>query len=127
MVDLPGPSSAKGRRLSRSKSDVPEPSRGEEEDRNQVRREGPVKTGKDCQGQDLFTSRPERTYGVFLSRHSAATRIDPSKVQATMSKGVLKVTIPEARRGVLLQKIEVKESRLDPAASSGRASCYLLP
>jgi len=51
----------------------------------------------------------ERTYGVFYRMLELPTGIDPSTVQATMSKGVLKVTIPKPARSEA-KKIEVKEA-----------------
>ncbi|MGZ5840816.1 MAG: Hsp20/alpha crystallin family protein [Xanthobacteraceae bacterium] len=51
----------------------------------------------------------ERTYGVFYRVIQLPPGIDPSKVQATMSKGVLKVTIPKPAPSAAA-KIEVKEA-----------------
>ena len=51
----------------------------------------------------------ERAYGVFYRMLELPTGIDPSTVQATMSKGVLKVTIPKPARSEA-KKIEVKEA-----------------
>jgi HSP20 family protein len=51
----------------------------------------------------------ERSYGVFYRVLELPTAIDPSSVQATMSKGVLKVTIPKPARPQA-EKIEVKEA-----------------
>jgi HSP20 family protein len=51
----------------------------------------------------------ERSYGVFYRVIQLPPGIDPSKVQATMSKGVLKVTIPKPIPSAAA-KIEVKEA-----------------
>jgi HSP20 family protein len=51
----------------------------------------------------------ERTYGVFYRVIQLPPGIDPSKVQATMSKGVLKITIPKPTPNTAT-KIEVKEA-----------------
>jgi HSP20 family protein len=51
----------------------------------------------------------ERAYGVFYRMLELPTGIDPKSVQATMSKGVLKVTIPKPARSET-KKIEVKEA-----------------
>jgi len=51
----------------------------------------------------------ERAYGVFYRMLELPTGIDPSTVQATMSKGVLKVTIPKPARSET-KKIDVKEA-----------------
>ena len=51
----------------------------------------------------------ERSYGMFYRMLQLPAGIDPSKVQATMSKGVLKVTIPKPAR-TEAKKIEVKEA-----------------
>jgi len=51
----------------------------------------------------------ERAYGVFYRAIQLPPGVDPSKVQATMSKGVLKITIPKPERSQA-KKIEVKEA-----------------
>ena len=51
----------------------------------------------------------ERSYGVFLRVLQLPPGIDPSSVEATMSKGVLRIRIPKpANTGA--KKIEVKEA-----------------
>jgi HSP20 family protein len=50
----------------------------------------------------------ERSYGVFYRVLQLPPGIDPSSVQATMSNGVLKVTIPKPAKSEP-KKIEVKE------------------
>jgi HSP20 family protein len=51
----------------------------------------------------------ERAYGVFLRMIQLPPGIDPSKIQAVMSKGVLKITLPKPARNET-RKIEVKEA-----------------
>ena len=65
------------------------------------------KAGKDAQDKTYHVA--ERSYGVFYRVIQLPPGIDPSKVQATMSKGVLKVTIPKPTRSAAA-KIEVKEA-----------------
>ncbi len=50
----------------------------------------------------------ERIYGVFYRALELPAGIDPKSIQATMSNGVLKITIPKPARSEA-QKIEVKE------------------
>jgi HSP20 family protein len=58
--------------------------------------------------KDKSVQHSERTYGVFLRVLQLPPGIDPSSVQATMSNGVLKITIPTPARAEP-KKIEVKE------------------
>src|ERR1700716_738917 len=51
----------------------------------------------------------ERAYGVFLRMIQLPPGIDPSKIQAVMSKGLLKITLPKPARSET-RKIEVKEA-----------------
>jgi HSP20 family protein len=51
----------------------------------------------------------ERTYGVFVRVLPLPSGVDPSKIQATMSNGVLKVVIPKPARSQA-KKIEVKDA-----------------
>jgi HSP20 family protein len=51
----------------------------------------------------------ERTYGVFYRVLQLPPGVDPSSVQATMSNGVLRITIPKPARSSA-KKIEVKEA-----------------
>jgi HSP20 family protein len=51
----------------------------------------------------------ERSYGVFYRAIELPNGIDPSKVQATMSNGVLKIKIPKPARSEA-KKIDVKEA-----------------
>ncbi len=65
--------------------------------------------GSGTSGKDKTYHVAERTYGVFYRVIQLPPGIDPSKVQATMSKGVLKVTISKPTRSTAA-KIEVKEA-----------------
>ena len=58
--------------------------------------------------KDKNVQHSERTYGVFLRVLQLPPGIDPSSVQATMSNGVLKITIPKPAKAEP-KKIEVKE------------------
>jgi HSP20 family protein len=51
----------------------------------------------------------ERTYGVFLRGLQLPPGIDQSKIQAKMSNGVLKISIPKPKKAEP-KKIEVKET-----------------
>jgi HSP20 family protein len=51
----------------------------------------------------------ERSYGVFLRGLQLPPGIDHSKIQAKMSNGVLKITIPKPKKAEP-KKIEVKEA-----------------
>ena len=51
----------------------------------------------------------ERSYGVFYRVLQLPPGVEPSSVQAMMSKGVLKITIPKPARSAA-KKIEVKEA-----------------
>jgi HSP20 family protein len=51
----------------------------------------------------------ERCYGVFYRVLQLPPGIDPSSIQATMSNGILKVTIPKPAKSEP-KKIEVKEA-----------------
>jgi HSP20 family protein len=65
------------------------------------------KDGKDTQDKNVHLA--ERSYGVFYRVLQLPPGVDPSSVQATMSKGVLKITIPKPARSAA-KKIEVKEA-----------------
>lgn len=54
----------------------------------------------------------ERSYGVFYRAIQLPPGVDPKSIQATMSNGVLKITIPKPARSEA-QKIEVKEAAGD--------------
>jgi HSP20 family protein len=51
----------------------------------------------------------ERSYGVFYRVLELPRAVDPATVQATMSNGVLKITIPKPPQAEA-KKIEVKEA-----------------
>lgn len=59
--------------------------------------------------KDKNVQHSERAYGVFLRVLQLPVGIDPSSVQATMSNGVLKITIPKPAKPEP-KKIEVKEA-----------------
>jgi HSP20 family protein len=58
--------------------------------------------------KDKNVQHSERSYGVFLRALQLPSGIDPSSIQATMSNGVLKVTIPKPAKAQP-KKIEVKD------------------
>jgi HSP20 family protein len=58
--------------------------------------------------KDKNVQHSERSYGVFLRVLQLPPGIDPASVQATMSNGVLKITIPKPAKPEP-KKIEVKE------------------
>jgi HSP20 family protein len=58
---------------------------------------------------DKNVQHSERVYGVFLRVLQLPPGIDPSSVQATMSNGVLKITIPKPAKPEP-KKIEVKDA-----------------
>ena len=62
---------------------------------------------KDGERKNVHVS--ERVYGVFYRMLELPPGIDPSTVEATMSKGVLKITIPKPTRNET-KKIDVKEA-----------------
>jgi HSP20 family protein len=51
----------------------------------------------------------ERSYGVFYRVFELPVTVDPNSVQATMSNGVLKITIPKPAP-TQSKKIEIKEA-----------------
>ncbi|QOG24049.1 Hsp20 family protein [Bradyrhizobium sp. SEMIA] len=59
---------------------------------------------------DKNVQHSERSYGVFLRVLQLPPGIDPSSVQATMSNGVLKISIPKPAKPEP-KKIEVKEGK----------------
>jgi HSP20 family protein len=58
--------------------------------------------------KDKNVQHSERSYGVFLRVLQLPPGIDPASVQATMSNGVLKITIPKPAKPEP-KKIEVRE------------------
>ena len=75
-----------------------------EDDTLTIRGEKRVEEGQ----KDKNVQHSERTYGVFLRVLQLPPGIDPSTVQATMSNGVLKITIPKPAKPEP-KKIEDKE------------------
>jgi HSP20 family protein len=61
------------------------------------------------ENKDKNVQHSERCYGVFLRVLQMPPGIDPSSVKATMSNGVLKITIPKPAKSEP-KKIEVKEA-----------------
>ena len=59
--------------------------------------------------KDKNVQHSERTYGVFYRVLQLPPGVDPSSIQATMSNGILKVTIPKPAKSQP-KKIEVKEA-----------------
>jgi len=59
--------------------------------------------------KDKNVQHSERSYGVFVRMLQLPPGVDPSSIQATMSKGVLKVAIPKPAKSKP-KKIEVKEA-----------------
>jgi HSP20 family protein len=59
--------------------------------------------------KDKNVQHSERSYGVFMRMLQLPPGVDPSSVQATMSNGVLKITIPKPAKPEP-KKIEVKEA-----------------
>jgi HSP20 family protein len=72
-----------------------------------IRGEKKSETKPDDKNKNVHVS--ERTYGVFYRVLELPTKVEPSSVQATMSKGVLKITIPKPARPES-KKIEVKDA-----------------
>jgi HSP20 family protein len=59
--------------------------------------------------KDKNVQHSERIYGMFMRVLQLPSGIDPSSVQAAMSDGVLKVTIPKPAKS-MPKKIEVKDA-----------------
>jgi HSP20 family protein len=72
-----------------------------------IRGEKKVETEKTDKNKNYHFS--ERSYGMFYRMIELPPGIDPSSVQATMSKGVLKIVVPKPARSET-KKIEVKEA-----------------
>jgi HSP20 family protein len=72
-----------------------------------IRGEKKSETKPDDKNKNVHVS--ERSYGVFYRVLELPTKVDPSSVQATMSKGVLKITIPKPAWPES-KKIEVQEA-----------------
>lgn len=80
-----------------------------EDDMLTIRGEKKVEQGTDGGKNDKNVQHSERSYGVFLRVLQLPPGIDPSSVQATMTNGVLKITIPKPAKPEP-KKIEVKEA-----------------
>jgi HSP20 family protein len=78
-----------------------------EDDVLTIRGEKKSEASPDDKNKNVHVS--ERSYGVFYRVLELPSGIDPSSVQATMSNGVLKITIPKPARAQA-KKIEVKEA-----------------
>ena len=70
---------------------------------------GEKKVERENKDKDKSYHLIERNYGVFYRVLQLPPGVDPSKVQATMANGVLKVTLPKPARSET-KKIEVKEA-----------------
>jgi HSP20 family protein len=93
-----------------------------EDDILTIRGEKKIEQEKDDKNYHLS----ERLYGVFYRALQLPPGVDASKIQATMSNGVLKITIPKPAKAQP-QKIEVQEgaksaSRSESGSGSGNAS-----
>lgn len=64
--------------------------------------------------EDENVQQRERSYGEFLRVLQLPPGIDPSSVEATMSNGVLKITVPKPAH-LQPKKIEVKEAAQERA------------
>ena len=71
--------------------------------------QGDKKDKSDKSANSKYYHLSERGYGVFYRVLQLPPGIDPSTVKATLSNGVLKVTIPKPARSQA-KKIEVKEA-----------------
>jgi HSP20 family protein len=78
-----------------------------EDDVLTIRGEKKVESEQDDKNKNYHLT--ERSYGVFYRVLQLPPGVDPSKIQATMSNGVLKITIPKPARSEA-KKIEVKEA-----------------
>jgi HSP20 family protein len=72
-----------------------------------IRGEKKVEASPDDKNKNVHVS--ERSYGVFYRVLQLPGTVDPASVQATMSRGVLKITIPKPAQPES-RKIEVKEA-----------------
>jgi HSP20 family protein len=81
-----------------------------EDDLLTIRGEKKVETKQeDQEDKDKNYHVSERSYGVFYRVIQLPPGVDPSSIQAVMSKGVLKLTIPKPAKAEP-KKIEVKEA-----------------
>lgn len=72
-----------------------------------IRGEKKMESPSDTKDKNVHVS--ERSYGVFYRALELPGNVDPASVQATMSKGVLKITVPKPAESEP-KKIEVKEA-----------------
>jgi HSP20 family protein len=72
-----------------------------------IRGEKKIEASPDDKNKNVHVS--ERSYGVFYRVLELPGKVDPASVQAIMSKGVLKITIPKPAQPES-KKIEVKEA-----------------
>src|SRR5882757_5082726 len=72
-----------------------------------IRGEKKVESEQDDKNKNYHLS--ERSYGVFYRVLQLPPGVDPSKIEASMSNGVLKITIPKPARSEP-KKIEVKDA-----------------
>jgi HSP20 family protein len=78
-----------------------------EDDVLTIRGEKKVESEHDDNNKNYHLS--ERSYGVFYRVLQLPPGVDPSKIEASMSNGVLKITIPKPARSEP-KKIEVKDA-----------------
>jgi HSP20 family protein len=78
-----------------------------EDDVLTIRGEKKVESEQDDKNKNYHLS--ERSYGVFYRVLQLPPGVDPSKIEASMSNGVLKITIPKPARSEP-KKIEVKDA-----------------
>ena len=78
-----------------------------EDDVLTIRGEKKVESEQDDKNKNYHLT--ERSYGMFYRSASTAARGRSIRIQATMSNGVLKITIPKPARSEA-KKIEVKEA-----------------
>jgi HSP20 family protein len=71
-----------------------------------IRGEKKIESTQDDKDKNVHVA--ERSYGIFLRMLELPMTVDPASVHATMSNGVLKITIPKPARSES-KKIEVKE------------------
>jgi HSP20 family protein len=72
-----------------------------------IRGEKKVEVKEEDKGKNYHVA--ERSYGVFFRAIQLPAGVDPASIQATMSNGVLKVTIPKPAKSEP-KKIEVKDA-----------------
>jgi HSP20 family protein len=78
-----------------------------EDDLLTIRGEKKVETKEEDKDKNYHVS--ERSYGVFYRVIQLPPGVDPASIQAVMSKGVLKLTIPKPAKAEP-KKIEVKDA-----------------